>query len=131
MILDLGDKRVQLELLAISGLRPHEETVDHLSQGLVTKMVQDGIQRDPIIVDGSSGVVLDGMHRLEVLKGLGVKNAVCYTVDYGSKDVGLFRWLRAVKAPPAKLLFRFEHELDLRWVGSESQESATKLEIWH
>jgi hypothetical protein len=131
MILALGDKSVQLELLNISDLKPHEETIRRFSEELEANVAQDALQRDPIIVDEKSGVVLDGMHRLEVLKKLGAQRAVCYLVDYASKDVGLFRWLRAVKKPAPKLLFRLERELDLRWVSSGSRESPTRLEIWH
>ena len=131
MILALDDKRVQLELRNTSDLMPHEETIGHLSKELESAMVHDGLQRDPIIVDERSGVVLDGMHRLEILKKIGAQSAVCDIVDYSSKDVGLFRWLRAVNKPGPNLLFRLEHELDLKWVSSESLESPTKVEVWH
>ena len=131
MNLTLGGKTIELALLNQSDLRPHEETVRHAYDELEASMRQDELQRDPIIVDKKSGVVLDGTHRLEVLRRLGAKLVACYLVDYASKDVRLLRWLRAVKRPTPKLLFRLERELNLVFGGSELLEAPTKIELWY
>jgi hypothetical protein len=62
-------------------------------------MRQDGVQKDPIIVDRDSGTVLDGMHRLAAFSRLGISRAACCSVDYGSIYVTLSRWARVYTLP--------------------------------
>lgn len=85
---------VTIRLEKLDSLKPHEKTdpkaVDQLAQEIET----DGIQKDPIIVEKESRVVLDGMHRLAALKKLSCKNALSYFVPY--KDVRVDRWYRSL-----------------------------------
>ncbi len=57
-------------------------------------MAKEGVQKDPIIIDGESATVLDGMHRLAAFNALHIENAVCCSVDYSSRAVTLGRWAR-------------------------------------
>ena len=83
----------------VSTLRPHEETMSSHVEGLAAEMRREGIQKDPIIIDGDSATVLDGMHRLAAFARLGVDNAVCCAVEYSSKSVSLGRWARVYVLP--------------------------------
>jgi hypothetical protein len=74
-------------------------------------MRKEGLQRDPIIVDMESMVVLDGMHRLEALKHLGLTHAVCSLVVYNGEGVRLLRWSRSIKNPSNSLVSRLRVEL--------------------
>jgi hypothetical protein len=78
----------------VSTLRPHEETIPARVEAVASEMMRDGVQRDPIIIDGDSATVLDGMHRLAAFSALRIDNAVCCSVDYSSKAVTLRRWAR-------------------------------------
>lgn len=60
--------------------------------------MRDGVQKDPIIIDGESATVLDGMHRLAAFRALRIENAVCCLVDYSSRAVTLGRWARVYSA---------------------------------
>ena len=53
-----------MDLRPVPKLRPHEETIESNTREMVAQLKRDGAQKDPIIVDGATGVVLDGMHRL-------------------------------------------------------------------
>jgi hypothetical protein len=86
--------RVRLELRSVSALLPHEETIDSLTREMVARLRKDGIQKDPIIVDGATGVVLDGMHRLSAFLELGISQVACSPVEYASPDISVGRWLR-------------------------------------
>ncbi len=81
-----------IRLEKLDYLQPHEKTafkaVDQLSQ----EIEKDGFQKDPIIIEKNSMVVLDGMHRLAALKKLSCKSALCYFVLY--EDVKIDRWCR-------------------------------------
>ncbi len=85
----------------------------------------EGLQRDPIIVEMEDMVVLDGMHRLEALKRLGLTHAVCSLVDYMQEDVRLLRWSRSVRNPTDALATRLKTELGLG--GRVSVEDALKM----
>jgi hypothetical protein len=83
-----------LAVRPVETLRPHEEIIPAHVQQLTSEMQRDGVQKDPMIIDGKSATVLDGMHRLAAFKELKVKNAVCCAVDYDSSAVTLRRWAR-------------------------------------
>jgi hypothetical protein len=89
--------KIDIRLKEISHVFPHEETIKALSSHLARRIKAEEAQRDPVIADSASGVVLDGMHRLEALRELNATLVVCYFVDYPSPDIKVGRWLRQVK----------------------------------
>ncbi|MDE1858820.1 MAG: ParB N-terminal domain-containing protein [Thaumarchaeota archaeon] len=88
----------------VASLRPHEETIPRHVDQLAAEMTRDGMQRDPIIIDGESAGVLDGMHRHAAFQKLGIENAVCCSVDYSSPSVKLGRWARVYAVIPGDSL---------------------------
>ena len=92
-----GGYWVQLDVRPVRNLRPHEETIESSTREMVALLTKDGIQKDPIIIDGTTGVVLDGMHRLSAFGELGLEYAVCCPVDYQSPSISVGRWLRVYK----------------------------------
>lgn len=95
---------IRLKLIPIGELIPHEETVPYLSERLSRRMIRDSVQRDPIIVDERTRIVLDGMHRLAALKRMGARSAVSSMVDYMSDGVRLLRWYRFVEEPSEEVV---------------------------
>ncbi|MGD0477976.1 MAG: ParB N-terminal domain-containing protein [Nitrososphaerales archaeon] len=85
---------VRVDVRPVSSLLPHEDTIPSHVERIALEIKQEGIQRDPIIVDSESGAVLDGMHRLAAFARLGLESAVCCPLDYSSKNVSLHRWAR-------------------------------------
>ncbi|QQG49163.1 MAG: hypothetical protein HY247_02300 [archaeon] len=88
----------RLELLPLESLHPHEEIIQRHADALAVEMRKEGVQRDPMLIDTKSKVVLDGMHRLAALPMIGAKMAVCCLVDYSSESVNLSRWARVYGA---------------------------------
>ncbi len=131
MNLDLGDKKIRLELLSIAELKPHEETVGHFSDDLVTRIIKEGIQRDPIIVDEKSNVVLDGMHRLQVLRKIGARFVVANLLDYSSGEVKLSRWSRVVRAPSPAIFNRLIADLEMKKDPTSKSDSSQRVRVWH
>jgi len=93
--LTLEGSGVRVDVRPVSSLLPHEETMPAHVARIASEIKKEGIQRDPVIVDAETGAVLDGMHRLAAFLKLGIENAVCCPVEYGSKTVELHRWARA------------------------------------
>lgn len=94
-----GRYEVRLDLRPVLTLRPHEETIESNTRQMVEQLLKDGVQKDPVIVDGASGVVLDGMHRLAAFRELGIGFAACSPVEYAGESVSLGRWLRIYRLP--------------------------------
>lgn len=94
----------RLVLRPIESLLPHEEFIHVQVEKLAQQVAHDGFQRDPIIIDDESAVVLDGTHRLAAFRSLGLEHAVCYAVNYSSKSVELHRWVRVFEVPNGRML---------------------------
>jgi hypothetical protein len=115
-----NSKTISLVILPIASISPHENTIPELLDSVVRDIERTGFQRDPIIVDRKTGVVLDGMHRRAALKELGARYAVCAEFDYYDRSVLLERWLRYFIAPDKKFLnelislIRFKAAKDIR-----------------
>jgi len=93
----VSGREIRVDVRPISSVLPHEETVDELASRLANQIRKDGLQRDPIIIDSATLVVLDGMHRVRALRSLGARHILCQFVDYESREVKLDRWARVAK----------------------------------
>ncbi len=109
--------QIDLRIIPISQLRPHEETVDRLSEQLGKALVRDRVQRDPVIVDQGSGTILDGTHRVEALRRAGAKAVLAYLVDYRDPRVHLYRWCRLVRNPEGTQAAEIIETLGLEGLG--------------
>jgi len=77
-------------LIEINKLKSHEAIEQKHLAKLIGRIKKDGRLKNPIVVDRTSFVILDGHHRLEVLKVLGCKKIPAFLVDYKSKDVHVY-----------------------------------------
>ncbi|NTV23374.1 MAG: ParB N-terminal domain-containing protein [Nanoarchaeota archaeon] len=79
--------RANVSLVEIGKIRQHEETdPGHLSF-MMSKIRQDGVFTEPIVIDGGTMTVLDGHHRLNSCILLGLKKIPCLIVDYEDKGI--------------------------------------------
>ncbi len=89
----------ELKLVPLKKLKPHEKIIPELLRELEEEIKRDGYLRNPLIVDGKTGVVLDGNHRLEVLKRLGCAYVPVCLVNYDSREIKLDRWYPVLLGP--------------------------------
>lgn len=94
--LEYGNFIVKLSLIPIRLVKPHEEVVEEMLDSLLRKMIKVGSLWDPLIVDESTYVVLDGMHRLEALKRIKAKYVPTCLVNYADDNIILKRWFRVI-----------------------------------
>jgi len=102
-------------LIDILRLRDHEKVdVFHFKE-LMEELVEDGFQRDPIIVDKESGVVLDGHHRRNILKTLGYSKIASYQVRYMEDNrIRVKTWYPIVVDSKRRLMQTIkDHEIEL------------------
>lgn len=74
----------EIDLLPISQLKIHEETIPSRVLRIKQEISQSGCVVTPILVEKDNFIVLNGHHRLAALKELGCEFAPCLLVDYQS-----------------------------------------------
>ncbi|MEN3053735.1 MAG: ParB N-terminal domain-containing protein [Candidatus Methanosuratincola petrocarbonis] len=82
--------------VAIDDLRPHEEYDRKILYEVALSLQTERMVRDPIIVDASSLVILDGTHRYWALRRMGCVSVPVAMYDYASNSVGIARWNRCI-----------------------------------
>ena len=89
---DRAIAKVLVSLVPIDALKPHE----HVIESHVLELLHDIAQRRkilrPIVVDSRTLVILDGHHRVEALRRLGLRFAPAVLVDYDSDCVSVSSW---------------------------------------
>jgi hypothetical protein len=99
-----NDTHLDLRIVPIDDLIPHEEVIPLLLDSVRRDILRTGYQRDPIIIDATTNLVLDGMHRRAALESLSSRFALCVAFSYHDQTVILQRWLRYFIAPDRKML---------------------------
>lgn len=88
----------RLDVVDTSTLLQHEEIVPKNLKRLKEAMFNIGQMVDPIIMDEKEHVVLDGNHRMIVLKDMECPHAAVQPVDYKDPNIKLGTWYPASKA---------------------------------
>ncbi len=83
---------VKIETIKLTELRPHEEIEPvHLDE-LREEIRSDKILKKPIVVDRETLIILDGHHRYNSFKQLGLSKIPVHFVDYRSDTVKVTGW---------------------------------------
>lgn len=89
----------------IDRLKEHEQTDPLRLEEIQAMLIKDNFQRDPIIVDKKTFVVVDGHHRLNALKQLGYKKVAVYYVNYLEDENIIVRtWYPIILGSKQKLM---------------------------
>ena len=94
VIIETPQLSMEITLVLIESLFIHEETIPKELEKLKRDLIAAQVLKHPIIVDSSTLVVLDGMHRVAALKDLGCQMAVVCLVDYQNPAIELLAWHR-------------------------------------
>ena len=90
----MGSLREELnkdyQLAEISILKRHEKADPKRLNFLLEQIKRDGFLKKPITVDKKTFVIIDGEHRLEVLKALNCRKIPVIFIDYMSDHIRLF-----------------------------------------
>lgn len=88
--------RPRLELVPVEVLRPHESLDAKLLAEVRDAIARDGVMRDPILVERSHHVILNGHHRYAALRELGCRRVPAYVIDYFDSRIEVGLWPGAV-----------------------------------
>ncbi len=92
----------KVKLIAIRKLRAHEETSPERMLEVMREIKKMGRLKNPVIIDKETKVILDGHHRVRILKKLGCKKAPVMMVDYMSDEVRVFLRRKMTRTVPVK-----------------------------
>ena len=80
----------QLDVVRIEELKEHEE-IDHSHLREIYKLIEaDGVLKRPLAVDSRTKTVLDGVHRLNVLKLFLCSRIPVYFLDFLSDEIVVY-----------------------------------------
>jgi len=79
-------------ILPLDLLKGHEEHEPEKVDELVQELLRDGELINPIWVARGSWVILNGHHRVEAIRKLGLKRIPAWIFDYEGEHVDLGRW---------------------------------------
>jgi len=103
----LLDEMLQsLDIVEVSTLFPHEQTIASNVKRLKEAMLNIGQLVDPIVVDKKSRVVLDGNHRLKVLQVIECPLSACQFVDYHDERIEVGTWFPVTEKPLEEIIKR-------------------------
>lgn len=79
-------------LIRVDDLRPHEEIFGERIPALMRKIVDSGVWQVPVLVERSSGAIMDGHHRWTVARQLGLRWIPAVVLDYADPRLTLGSW---------------------------------------
>ncbi len=82
----------EFRLVPVARLRGHEEHERDRVDELVAAIERAGEFREPIWVARGSWVILNGHHRVEAARRLGLRRVPAWVFDYDGHHVDLDRW---------------------------------------
>lgn len=87
--------RVRIAYANPDFLKPHEEYIEERVEEVRNSILKKRILRKPLIADERTGVILDGTHRYQALREIGVSRIPVVYVDYLSEEeIRLSGWVR-------------------------------------
>ena len=82
-----------VQLIPVEVLKPHEQVIQKKVAQLEKMTMRWNAYTKPLLVDGATGTILDGHHRFEIAKRLGLQCLPCVVVDYLEDDsIALMLW---------------------------------------
>ncbi|AKG38672.1 MAG: ParB N-terminal domain-containing protein [Infirmifilum sp.] len=83
---------LKITLMNISELKPHEKYIEERVLFLLEDMMRTGILRKPVVAENKHNVLLDGHHRFEAFKRLGLQYIPAAVVDYQDPRIVVKSW---------------------------------------
>ena len=84
---------MRVQLIPVEVLKPHEQVIPKKVTQLEKMTMRWNAYTKPLLVDGATGTILDGHHRFEIAKRLGLQCLPCVVVDYLEDDsIALMLW---------------------------------------
>ena len=83
---------------------PSEEADPEAVQFLATAIASAGIWTAPVPVEGQTGIVMDGNHRIRAARLLGLRHLPCVLLSYRDPRVSVMNWWTAEPFPVERII---------------------------
>jgi ParB/Sulfiredoxin domain len=93
----------RVRLVDIDSLRRYERTNPAKVASILQSLRSTGVLINPVVVDPDRQLLIDGHHRAQAFRELGLDFIPAFTVDYLSDDLTVKGWNHAVDARPEEL----------------------------
>ncbi|MEM4347773.1 MAG: hypothetical protein QW802_04215 [Candidatus Altiarchaeota archaeon] len=99
-------KKIGVELVDISKLKPHEEVSEEDQESLKNLLLNDDkcILKYPIVCEKKYKIILDGHNRYNIFKKLKLKKIPVYFVDYFDERIVVGSWREGVKVTKEEVI---------------------------
>jgi len=77
----------KIQKIDLRKLNPHEEIIEENLKEVLNSLKLEKKLKEPILVDKETKVILDGHHRVQAFKILGIKEIDCKLLDYTSEEI--------------------------------------------
>ena len=122
---------ILITLRKTSDLKPHEETIAEDLERLVDALRENPVLRHPIIADRTTGIVLDGTHRLAAIKQLKCNFIPSALVDYDDPQIRVERWFRQFSGRNVRNLENELRRLGPKEVSHDECEDGLSKRRWY
>lgn len=82
---------IEIEMVEVNSLKPIEGFSEKRVRWLQDKIVSEGIWTKPVALDNEHGLVLDGHHRVQVARALGLERIPAVKYSYAEVKVWSLR----------------------------------------
>lgn len=93
-----------MKLMRLKFLHAHEKTNPARLAKLRKQLSCSGVLKKPILVDSKSGVILDGHHRVSILKELGLRFIPAIAIDYENSEIEVKSRVKGKKITKAGII---------------------------
>nr|PMJ04510.1 hypothetical protein BCU32_03125 [Vibrio lentus] len=80
-----------ISYMYVKDLLPHERVDAKRVEEIAQDMLTSSLWKEPIFIDRYSNIIMDGHHRYNAAKSLGLNSIPCVKLDY-DQDVELYDW---------------------------------------
>jgi len=87
----------KIKIIKNNLIKQHEQIRKSHLFDLIKEIKHDGFIRNPIIVDKNTMIILDGHHRFNAIKSIGLTSSPVYLVDYNNKKITVSAWRNGEK----------------------------------
>jgi hypothetical protein len=92
-----------LSFRTLASLRASEQVLDERVQALAARIWREGRWLAPLPIDEDSGVVMDGNHRLQAARQLGLRRLPCVALSYADPRVAVTCWTTGLPFDPRQV----------------------------
>lgn len=95
---------MKISFVKLDNLKQHEQIDQKHLNELLEKIKKDDIWTSPIVIDEKNNIILDGHHRFNVARKLGLSKIPAYCVNYLQSNIKVLARRKNIKVSKEKVV---------------------------